>query len=286
MEKKQFPPLKRHQTFSIRDGWIEKGLNILIDDKNALKKDEGPAKFGLGSNMCKSLRYWLIASNLFSFQQKGAEPTELGKLLYKYDQYLECDFSWWLIHLYLVSNFEDAPVLNSIFNLNYSKFDKELVFNKIKEIYSNEYDIGADSSLKSDISIAFKSYYSDDLSNPEDNKNCPLSKLSLLKTDDKKVFYRTSPMYKKLDYRIVYLAIIKCFNEKQDKIKFNVEDIYEMKNNPINLLGITKTMLFMYLEEMKTSGLLDIYKTAGLNVVYIEKIRSITEVIESYFKEA
>ena len=93
-------------------------------------------------------------------------------------------------------------------------------------------------------------------------------------------------MYKKLDYRIVYLAIIKCFNEKQDKIKFNVEDIYEMKNNPINLLGITKTMLFMYLEEMKTSGLLDIYRTAGLNVVYIEKIRSITEVIESYFKEA
>ena len=31
-------------------------------------------------------------------------------------------------------------------------------------------------------------------------------------------------------------------------------------------------MFFMYLEEMKNAELLDIYKTAGLNVVYIDVV--------------
>lgn len=285
MDKMQFPPLKRHETFSIREGWLEKGLNILIGNPFALKKEDGPVNFGLGSNMCKSLRYWLIACDMFSFQQKeGAAPTELGKLLYRYDQFLEDDFSWWLIHLFLVTNFEEAPVLNIMFNLNYTKFDKDLIFMRIKEMYSNEYELGADSSLESDISIALKSYYSDDLSNPEDNKNCPLSKLGLLKSDDKKTFYRSTPTYSKLDYRIVYLSIVKCF-ENTAKIKFNVEDLYLMNNNPLSILGISKSMFFMYLEEMKNAELLDIYKTAGLNVVYIENVLPMENIIESYYKE-
>ena len=56
--------LKRHETFSIREGWIEKGVNIIKENCECFKKNDGPVNFGLGTNMCKSLRYWLIGSKI------------------------------------------------------------------------------------------------------------------------------------------------------------------------------------------------------------------------------
>ena len=77
--------LKRHETFSIREGWLEKGLNIIVENNECFKKDNGPRLLGLGSNMCKSLKYWLKATGIAKFGQV-AELTEFGNLLYKYDQ--------------------------------------------------------------------------------------------------------------------------------------------------------------------------------------------------------
>ena len=30
--------LKRHETFSIREGWLEKGLNTIVEDNECFKK--------------------------------------------------------------------------------------------------------------------------------------------------------------------------------------------------------------------------------------------------------
>lgn len=280
--------LKRHETFSIREGWIEKGLIKCSTNPQCFQKDKGTKELGLGSNMVKSLRYWLQACNLLKFGPKGADFTALGNLLLATDRYLENNFSWWMIHLNLVTNFEDAPVFNSIFNMTYSSFDKEFVLRYLKEYYTNNnYEIGAESSLDSDVSIFLKSYYSDDDKNPEENINCPLSRLNLLDAYDKKTFKKISPSYDSLDFRVVYQAIIMCYeNEiKNGKLSFNIEDLYDRDNNPLRIFNISKSMLFAYLEEMKKNGFIDLIKTAGLNTVYIDNVMCMSDLFKSYYKK-
>ena len=190
--------------------------------------------------------------------------------------------------MYLVTNFEDAPVFNSFFNMPYSSFDKEFILRYLKEYYTNNnYEIGSESSLDSDVSILLKSYYSDDDKNPEENTNCPLSRLNLLDLYDKKTFKKFSPSYDSLDFRIVYQAIIMCYEKdiKDGKLSFNIEDLYYRDNNPLRMFNISRSMLFAYLEEMKKNGFIDLIKTAGLNTVYIDKIVCLSDLFKSYYKK-
>lgn len=283
MEKETLK-LKRHETFSIREGWIEKGVNIIKSNSECFKKNEGPVNFGLGTNMCKSLRYWLISSKLADFKNGDAYLTCFGELIYKYDKYLEDLFSWWIIHLYLVNNREDAPIINSLFNTNLKQFEKDLLFSNLKEKLSKKYIISSDASLESDISIALKSYCFDYVFDPENNLQCPLAKLGLLNLSGK-IYYKKSPTFYSLDYRVVYFSLLKCLSEsiKNNKVDYNVEDIYEMENNPIAVLNISKSSFFVYLEEMKNNNLIKFIKTAGLNTIRFEKILTIEEIFESYF---
>ena len=281
--------LKRHETFSIREGWLEKGINKVSADYQCFQKDRGTKELGIGSNMVKSLKYWLQACKIMKFGPKGAEFLPLGELLLRKDRYLENEFSWWMIHLHLVTNFDDAPVFNTFFNMPYSSFDKEAILKYLKEYYfDNGYEIGAESSLDSDVSILLKSYYSDDDKNPEENTNCPLSRLGLIDIYDKKTYKKITPSYSSLDFRIVYYSILLCYEsetKENDRLSFNIEDLYEKNNNPLRIFNISKSMFFAYLEEMKKNDYIDLIKTAGLNTVYINERKTLAELFDSYKKK-
>ncbi len=279
--------LKRHETFSIREGWIEKGLHYINEDARSMSKDNGTRVFGLGTNMVKSLRYWLTAANLATFKNGNAQLTVLGRLILENDPFIDNGFTLWLIHLFLVTNEYDSPVFNAIFNLDYSQFDKDFLLDRVPEKLSElGYEkISAISSLESDISVFLKSYYSDDLSNPENNMNCPLAKLNLFTREERGIYVRKMPAFGKLDYKIIYLALLICMDCPKGSISFNVEDIYSMRNNPIKIFNLTKSSLFHYLEEMQRNNYIKFNKTAGLNVVFIEAPKSIDEVVRDYFHE-
>lgn len=275
--------LKRHDTFSIREGWLEKVINIFPNEKQCFSKDKGQQILGIGTNMVKSLRYWSEACNLIKFSQKENKFTELGEYLHDRDPFLSDLSSWWLIHLFLATNFSDAPVFNYFFNMPLKKFDKEQLFNQIKTLIENDgYSVSADSSLEADINMLIKSYYSDDFSNPENNMNCPLAKLNLIGTSDKRIYTKLQPKYASLSYKVVYYALLLAWkkeNEKQDKKMnaFNLEDMYEWKNNPINIFNLSKTSFYQYLDEMSKNNLIKLIKTAGLNVVTIEVEKNLNE---------
>lgn len=279
--------LKRHETFSIREGWIEKGIHYINQDARSMSKECGASVFGLGSNMVKSLRYWLTAACLATFRNGYAYLSELGKLILENDPYIDDDFSLWLLHLYLVTNESDAPVFNAIFNLNYSQFDKDFLMDRVPlKLTELGYDpITSISSLESDISVFLKSYYSDDFSNPENNMNCPFVRLNLFSCEGKKMYSRRTPAFSKLNFRIVYLNLLKCINSTNSETSFNIEDIYAIRNNPLNILNLSKTALFYYLEEMQKNEYIKFNKTAGLNVVIIEHIKTLQEVVDDYFNE-
>ena len=275
MREKHVIQLKRHETFSIRDGWIEKALNLINDNNNIFSKKDATRILGIGTNMVKSLRYWLEATGIVNFTNvRTPILTDFGVFLLQNDKFLEKIDSWWLIHTNLVTNYADAPVFNRFFNLRYSKFDKEYLFDIIKDDFINNGEIiKIDASLKSDIDILIKSYYNSDTSNPENNMNCPLAMLKLLTLGNNKVYYRNQPEYNSLSYKVVFLGLVQCLKSNMMPIndEFNIEDLFTFKNNPLNIYNISKSSLYLYLEEMKKNGYIYMTKTAGLNTAKIIK---------------
>lgn len=281
--------LKRHGTFHIREGWMEKALNIIEeskDEKSIFRKEVGVANLGIGSMMVTSLRYWMIASQIIN--EKDSKLTEFGNLLYAYDPYLDDIFSWWMIHLHLVNDFDNAPVFNMVFN-HYKKgsFYKEdlvdFVENYISTSLSDEYEIPSKEYIESDVSVLINTYLTGKVTNPEDNLQSPFAKLGLLKksSEDKYVF--TSARRDSLSYLVVYHSLILAL-ESKDSI--NIDDLLQIKNNPMNIFCLDKNTLYLYLNDMKEKGLITINKTAGLNMIYIQKKLNEKEVFEMYFKEA
>ena len=283
--------LKRHGTFSIREGWIEKGINYINADSKCFSKEKGAGVFGIGSNMVSSLRYWLTASRVAEFNTTGAQLTELGNLLIQYDPYIEDLFSLWFIHINLSINKLDAPIFNAIANLKYLQFDKKFLLSVLPdELRNNGFEpVNSISSLESDITVYLKSYYGDDIGNPENNLNCPLAKLRLLTLGDGNMYFKKSPDLSSLDFRVVYYSILKWVEIRNggqfNQYSFNIEDMFNDVDTPLNILNLSKSSFYYYLDEMKRRRFISLSKTAGLNVVYIDSCMGLEELFRSYFNK-
>ena len=279
--------LKRHGSFSIREGWFEKAIDSIKDnDKSVFGKENGVATLGIGANMVTSLRYWLIASEVI--MEKNSMFTEFGKLLVEYDPYLDSDFSWWMIHQHLASNFKGAPIFNIVFNrFNIKNFTKEtmnqFVLNYMQE---NGIDMSNSSQVDADTTVLLKTYIKERVNNPEDNLNSPLGKLGLLKKNSEGLFNFTQPSYEVLPYQVVYYGLLSCLDEDEMKNGINIDDLINKENSPSRIFKLDKNLLYLYLNDMRQSEIVTINKTAGLNMLYLQQIKSEKEIFENFFKEA
>lgn len=94
--------LKGHEKFHLREGWIAKGLYGVSKNAKVFTGNEGTDQLGVGTNMVKSIKYWMLAMGLIGEEQRnGAELTEFGKMILKYDAFLEDDLSLWLLHSHI-----------------------------------------------------------------------------------------------------------------------------------------------------------------------------------------
>ena len=274
--------LKRHEGFYLREGWVEKAINALKDGKLAFSKAEGVKTLGIGSNMVKSLRFWLIASGIIS--DTTGELTEMGRAILECDPYLDDLFSWWMVHINLASNYKEAPVFNILFNAPKLKnFNQEALTKVIlTTMEEREIDMANSGMAKDDVSVFVRSYVEQVSDDPEDNMVCPLSRLSLMK-EVKKGLNFLSASYKKLPMMAVYYAIAKVMeNEETDSI--NIDDLISANNSPVKIMNLDKNLLYTYLNDLSRAGLLTINRTAGLNMIYLQGKLTAEQIVRQYFE--
>ena len=155
--------LKGHESFVIRDGWLTKGMKAVASDNRYYKMNSGADVLGVGTNMAKSIRYWLKTARLVTdTAPKGINFTELGKIIYKYDPYLEDTFSLWIIHANIVANYELATSWNLFFNdINVtSAFTRDEMIGMMKDAFINSTgeQEPSERSLRDDCSAILQMY--------------------------------------------------------------------------------------------------------------------------------
>lgn len=275
--------LKGHESFSIREGWLTKGIFEVSKNPKIFSEKNLTEIFGIGTNMVKSLKYWLIVSNLILENKKNYYVlSELGELIKEYDPYMEDIFSLYFIHSYIVQNTERALIWNLFFNkCNMAEFSKDDIQARIEYILNSknlEYNAKI---LRDEISALLKTYTNEQKNDtPENNFTCPLVELKLVKKIDKNTYKKEKSTLNNLDPYVVFWLLI---NQAKERDSINIEELLKDDNSVGRILNLDKITLNNYLDYLKRVGLITLNRTAGLNMVYINKRYTMQEIFEIHF---
>ncbi len=271
MEKKV--KLKGHETFCLREGWLQKGMEEVQKNQRVFSVMSGADALGVGSNMAKAIRYWLKASLLAKDRQGvGTLLTEFGEMVYECDPYVEEFFTLWCLHINLASNKTLATSWYVFFNQckldTFTRSELELVQTEHLCKYA-ETDELSERSIKDDCSVILQMYAREYLEkgDPEDKKKCPFTRLGLLRKNGN-TYKREKPDLRHFPEEVVLYLLAVMF-EGEDAI--SMEEFYHGTNGVAALLGIGVADYQDCLDELAKKGYLLLNRTAGLDMIYWNK---------------
>lgn len=285
-----------HETFFLRKGWINKGQkNIIRDPFVFMGTNDIPTDvLGIGTNMVKSLRYWMQAYGISEEKtingKKQQVMTEFGEIIYEKDPYIEELGTLCLLHYSLVRNRELATSWYFFYNVFKNiEFNKDDFIDQIQAYIRLEFNEEvAIRSLEDDFNCIINTYISKSSNlkeiNPENNIDSPLGELDLIIKSNEKVkpiIYRKNSIKSGDIPELVALAIIiQSTDDKEIKILSILND--ENSLGRIFNLDIIKLLEILY--AIEKLGYIKVIRTAGLDVIRVEKKLEFHNIIRLYYE--
>lgn len=279
--------LKGHESFAIREGWITKGLVAVESNPFLFSENYGADELGVGSNMAKSIRYWLTTANLIEdHSTKGVTLSEVGRVIYEKDMCVGELFTLGLIHYLLVRNHDKLTTWNVFFNqVDLEDFTKEDLTEVIGNLICEEGKLEeiSERSLSDDVSCLFQMYTRDvpvDY-DPEEKKISPFIRLSLLKREGNK-YRKNQPDREAID-RLLILVVLLDFFEREEVDSVSIDELMKAYNGPAHIFHLKRYRLVEYLDQLAAEQNITVNHTAGLDMVYKNCDLSSLDVIKSYY---
>lgn len=273
--------LKGHEKFHLREGWITKGLFGVQNNPRIFIGNDGPDQLGVGSNMVKSIRYWMLAMGLIPEDQRnGAVLTTMGNLIATYDAYVEDYFTLWLLHSNIAKNESRSITWYLFFNrCDIDEFTKDEIYAVLKKeliAYAGT-DKFPETSLKDDLDVLLNMYSKEKANDdPEDKNRCPLAALNLI-CRVKDSYSRLQPDMRHFqDEVLLYELSIVLQNSKSVSIEY----ISELAGN---IYHLTKVTVNNILDRLDNAGYIRVNRTAGLDEIYKVSIGNPTQIIKDYY---
>ena len=290
---------RAHETFHIRKGWLNKGLTNVSRDPGVFLGEVGNPMdvMGIGSNMVKSLRYWLQAAGLTSEPNSGRRNqtlTRLGRIIYNNDPFFEEIGSLWLVHYMISSNENDATAWYVFFNeFDQTEFTEEDFYSCIRKYVKmiDSEKMPTERAVNEDFRCIMGTYVNRSKSNadrfdPEDNMECPLSELGLIDTvsgsSKNKVYRKVNPKTESIPV-LIALAIILKNSEEKKEIKFS--SILSDKKGLGKTFCLDTITMMNILYELDSLGYVKVIRTAGLDVVRILTDMDFYDCVEKYYND-
>jgi len=210
-----------HETFCVREGWLYKGLRLLIEEPEKFHHEHTADFLGVGSNMARSIRHWLLATGLAQTGQDQGRRlalTDLGQLIFEYDPYFVETGTWWLLHINLVSRPVYSDTWHWFFNsFNLNRFDRPIVVENLRQyIQLSKGRLPSMETLERDVACLLSSYSRNippDNGDPEEARDCPLRDLRLLSHFRSSGFYQIHHCAKPIHPCVFGYCVSKAYDD-------------------------------------------------------------------------
>lgn len=280
--------LKGHETFTLREGWLNKGLIEVNKNNRVFSVNLGADALGVGSGMAKAIRYWLKAGEFITESSKtGASLTNIGQMILENDKYIEDNFALWIFHINLAWNKDMATSWYLFFNeVNIEEFTKdELVEQLIYKVVgiADGKNI-PEGSVRSDATVILNMYIKEKIDNydPEEKKVSPFSKLGLIKKNGNR-YQKTQPVNSELNEMVVLYAIQK-YLAFVGKDSVGIDELLNEVLAPGKILNLRRVALNEYIDSLAMQGYLTVNRTAGLDMVYIKTQMAPEDIVAEYYQ--
>ena len=279
--------LKGHESFMPREGWLSKALRLIEAEPKMFSLNYGADTLGVGANMAKAVKYWALASDLIEEDVKYSyKRSALGECIYENDRYIEDIFTLWILHINIVSNFEKATIWNLFFNAgNLEEFTKEdmirIMSNNLANVIGT--DEFSEKSLADDCTGILNMYSKarQKKYDPEENTISPFTRLRLITKNNLK-YKKAVPDRDKLDEKVVLFVLNRMINSKDDR-SINISDSTYGNNGLKALLNLKINDVYEYLDKLAEEGYIILNRTAGLDMIYLTKEMSDTDILNEYY---
>lgn len=289
--------LKGNESFNFREGWLRKGMRCVEKDPLLFSRDDVMEQLGVGSKMVKAIKYWLLATELCeeryinSGRNRALYLTEhFGKIILAQDPYFDDFNTLFLLHYHIVANDTLCIVWNIFFN-EYTgvDFSRDNMIDVCSDYLQKKMSEGASYSsslFADDCSSILKMYQPAEIEDPEESLQCPLNTLGLISksVSSKSTFTKSAPAKGLLDKYIVLYVILQ--NMAFDKLSVSISDLLSAPNNIGKVFNLNRIQINEYLDQLRIAGYITINRTAGLDMVYLNKPCNSSDVLIEYYSRA
>ncbi len=264
-----------HSSFYLREGWINKGLDLLKTDNNIgiFSKNNYNTidTLGIGSVMVQSLKFWLEFIGLVKKENSQYILDKDYELLLELDPFLQNKNSLWYIHYRIMSNEDALAVLWEIVfkNIKFNVFFREnIAYELDKYLIENELKF-SERSISDSIDVFLKTYIKKNniLQDPENNLFSPLSNLDYIKENELGEYSIRSISNEEISEYIILMMIYDI--KKKNESNFLSKDfLYTYVKSIISMDIYNFEKLISKLEHEKY---INIDITAGLNNIIVKR---------------
>lgn len=292
---------RAHDTFFIRKGWLSKGMKYVKRQPDVFVcKEEKPMDIlGIGSNMVKSLRYWLQTVGLTKEPKSGKRLqsfTDFGESVFNNDRYIEELGTLYLLQYNLAKNIDEATSWYFFFNKFFmSEFTKDDFINALQNYININGEQVSIRSLTDDFNCIINTYIpryklSSTEVSPENNIDCPLGELGLIDIVGKQqnlsgkteILYKKSvPSIKSIDPWVALAVIV---DNAKDNKTIALNELLTAKNNIGRVFNLDSVTMLDLLHNIEKTGEIKIIRTAGLDIIKIINNHTFQECVNIYYE--
>lgn len=276
-----------HETFPLREGWLHKGLELVRDDPRAFEEEHVADRLGVGRNMAKSIRHWLLASGLVELKVFDLHLTHLGKSVWTNDPYFLSSTTWWLMHTELVANRDHGYSWWWFYNHFHSeRFEKPTCVEALRRhLAFTKARVPKDETLLRDVGCMLACYARPIPAlreDPEDARHSPLIELGLIDHHRESGQYRVHRGAKVVSHAVLAYSIVRSFEARGEDVPRTVllHDLARIESGPARAFCLSPEALFQTIEracEYVGKPLLEIGGLAGQRVITL-RLKSSAEV--------
>ncbi len=284
---KQAVRFKGHESFVLREGWLNKGLREVKINPRVFFENYGADALGVGPNMAKAIRYWLKCGGLTDESARtGVKLTWLGELILQKDPYFEEIFSLWVVHCNIARNRSQATAWQIFFNeFDYEEFTREeleTAMQKLAAKASGEQKVSP-RSVKDDCDALLHMYLGKkrDGRDPEEKNNSPFGGLGLLKKI-RDGYVKEQPPLDRLPAEITLYLMAELPGIRQG---IHIEELLAIPAGPGKILNLKRTGLMEQLEQLAYESKVILNQTAGLDMAYLPEQTDPKQVLGSYYEK-